>query len=651
VHGRFAEVIAVLGLATVITVVMALPVVRAPSDRVFGMETVGRHHDPFTVMAQFDRPAVGNLYSQPITDVPGALLAKITGPVAAYNWLVLLTFPLSAVSAFLLARHLSIPRAGATVAALAFAFSPFHLAQAAYHPHVAQTQWMPLYLLALWRCSDRPSLRSIGLLWAAVGAVTFSNFYGGFIAAAITPAALGAYAFATRHSFPRPMWRFTVTTGSLVILAAAGLAYVASLPADILAGRLDAAFPREHLFTYSASWWSYLLPPVAHPLVGQATLRLLHDLGVREGLLEQQVSLGWGTIALGTVAAWAWRCGDATSVLRRFTPVLVLVALTAFWCSLAPQATIASFAFPQPSSFLFDVAPMFRAYARFGGVVQLVAALLAGIGVTVLLSRGRVPARVACALLVALIAAEYVVTPSALSRDVLPTSAHRWVMNQPGHIKVLDCSPFSPPSASVPWLTADKVVLLAEPFSDCSEPNLPDKLAGEGFTHLLVRRGSEDASAYSGAMVPPGFRIAARFKDGQVFVVTRPRPAIYTRAMAGFSGREYEGRDSWRWMGASATWTVVNTTPEPVVATLDLEMSSFNVPRRLELRLEGRTIQMLTAGPARRTYTIGPLSIAPGTHHITLHAVDGPTVAGDADPRPLSFAVRTWHWKVDQERP
>ena len=42
---------------------------------------------------------------------------------------------------------------------MAYAFSPFHLAQAAYHPHIAQTQWMPLYLLALWRCLDDASPR------------------------------------------------------------------------------------------------------------------------------------------------------------------------------------------------------------------------------------------------------------------------------------------------------------------------------------------------------------------------------------------------------------------------------------------------------------------------------------------------------------
>ena len=35
----------------------------------------GRHHDPFTVMEQFGRPITLGAYSQPLTDIPGALLA------------------------------------------------------------------------------------------------------------------------------------------------------------------------------------------------------------------------------------------------------------------------------------------------------------------------------------------------------------------------------------------------------------------------------------------------------------------------------------------------------------------------------------------------------------------------------------------------
>ncbi|MGI9076907.1 MAG: hypothetical protein ACR2G6_06185 [Gemmatimonadaceae bacterium] len=217
--GRVADVFAVSAVAILLTVAMAAPVLRAPSDRVFGKEIVGRHHDPFTVMQQFGRPISLSIYSQPLTDLGGALIARLSGATAAYNWLVLLSFPLAAIAAYLLARHLELSHAGATVAAFAYAFSPFHVAQAAYHPHVAQTQWIPLYLLALWRCLDHASNARAAWLAAATLAVVLSNFYGGLIAAVITPVAFGAYYLSVRRTHPHPTRSLVITAGSLFALA------------------------------------------------------------------------------------------------------------------------------------------------------------------------------------------------------------------------------------------------------------------------------------------------------------------------------------------------------------------------------------------------------------------------------------------------
>ena len=110
---RATEAAIVLALATIVTLTIAAPVLRAPSERVFGAEIAGRHHDPFTVMQQFERPLAVTAYSQPVTDVTGALLARVSSPVAAYHWLVLLSFPLSALAAYFLGRHLRLSRAAA----------------------------------------------------------------------------------------------------------------------------------------------------------------------------------------------------------------------------------------------------------------------------------------------------------------------------------------------------------------------------------------------------------------------------------------------------------------------------------------------------------------------------------------------------------
>ena len=457
------------------------------------MEIVGRHYDPFIVMEQFGRPISFGVYSQPVTDIPGALLARMSGVVAAYNWLVLLSFPLSAAAAYLLARYLALSPAGATVAAIAYAFSPFHVAHAAYHPHIAQTQWMPLYLLALWRCLDGASPAAVGFLGAATLAVTLSNFYGGLIAAVITPVAVAAYWLVTCRAHTRSIRRLGITVASLALIAASGLAYASYAASAVVVNRAAFAFARADLFRYSAKWWSYLVPPVAHPLLGATAHRIWNVVDVRDGLLEQQVSLGWGIVALALIAVFRWlvRRSDVwqpASLAR--VPVLVIVAVAALVCSLSPERTIGRYTFVRPSAFLYHVVPMFRSYARFGVVVQLMAALLAGIGVDYLRRAGTRRAQILCLTLVALAAGEYAVSPPALWRDVLPTTAHRWVVRQPGRVRALDCTPLDQESESVQWLTGYRVTLLGGPIGDCSDAHLSEKLAAYGYTHLLVRRDS-----------------------------------------------------------------------------------------------------------------------------------------------------------------
>ena len=117
------------------------------------------------------------------------------------------------------------------------------------------------------------------MLGAATLAVTLSNFYGGLIAAVITPVAVAAL-LARRASdaahdrcagWPSP-------SRASCVIAAAGLAYVWYAARAVVANRAAFAFPRADLFRYSAKWWSYLVPPVAHPLLGAIAQR---DLDMR----------------------------------------------------------------------------------------------------------------------------------------------------------------------------------------------------------------------------------------------------------------------------------------------------------------------------------------------------------------------------------
>jgi hypothetical protein len=227
-------------------------------------------------------------------------------------------------------------------------------------------------------------------------------------------------------------------------------------------------------------------------------------------------------------------------------------------------------------------------------------------------------------------------------------------MQQEHDIRVLDCTRLTQQSESVQWLTARRVTLLGGAIGTCSDAALPQQLAVHGYTHLLVRKDSFDRRAFAHD-APPGLRLAARFDNAAVFAVTAQKPVIYTSRTSGFFAAEHDAAWAWRWMGTEAVWTIVNTGDRPVPATLRVEMAAFHRPRRLDVRLDGRTVQTLVVAPFRRSYDLGPVAVGPGTHDLVFQSAEPPEIADrlvrNGDPRALSFALGIWTWRVPDEQP
>ncbi|MCU1381579.1 MAG: hypothetical protein JWL71_276, partial [Acidobacteria bacterium] len=439
---------------------------------------------------------------------------------------------------------------------------------------------------------------------------------------------------------------------ALVAIVITAAAFVSWRTPGVVGAARALAFPRDDLFIYSAKWWSYLVPPVVHPLWGALAGRIWVAADVHAGLLEQQVSLGWSVIALGLIglAFSSARLGlrsqpGVGAPDRSLAPMLAAVALVALVCSLSPERALFGTTMMRPTALFYAVVPMFRSYARFGVVVQLMAALLAGIGAARLAATGTRLPRVLCGVLVLLAVVEYAVAPQALSRDVLPTEAHRWVMQHPDAPHVLDCEAVTPESSSVAWLTGGRIALAAAGADECGEPELAPRLAAGGFTHVLVRdswqrqwlREHGDAE---------GLHDEARFAGADIFAI-RPRTPVYTLAVAGFWPREQGGGVTWRWMGADASWTIVTPTPRRH-ATLEIEMRAFGFSRPLSVSLDEGAAQSLQIAADSGTYRIGPLTLGAGAHRLTFHSPVAATrpdeVIGSSDRRALAFRFGNWRW-------
>jgi hypothetical protein len=628
----------VVGVTLMLTVAAAWPVIRKPATQLFGHELVGREHDPFTVMEQYAARHVPAPYLQPATDVPGMALTAAIGPVAACNLLTLLTFPLAAAFAFAHARHVIRSTVGAAVAAILFAIAPFHVAHAAYHVHISQVQWLPLFFLALWRLIEQPSATRAAVAAAALTVATAASVYLGFFAAIAGAAAAmaGGLAGDRARRWPAIGWS-AAAFGSVALLI---LAVVLSIAPQLLTATDAFAFVRESVVQHAARPLSYLAPP-GHPLLGSAGDVAATPSASRAGLVEQQLALGIAvcTLAvLGLVSAWR-----DTPIARLRGPI-VTAAAVAFLCSLPPVVAFGALELPMPSQALHALAPMFRAYARFGVIVSLMVTTLAGAGVVELLRR---PSRSARALLLALLAVaaiEYV-PPRPLSRDVLPTEAHR-ALADVDDARVLDCTAATAGAgAGLRWLMKPEVLIASEALADCLEPAFGEKLTAFGVTHLILRRDADRLGWMASGAAPQGTVRRATFESAALFEVTAPRPTLYVVESRGLYPREFSGADSWRWMGARGAFSVANLSNAPRTAWLDLELEPLKADMAIAVTSADGTQMTWDVTAGRQWYTAGPMTLDPGTQSIALDAgpiASAATLGIGNDPRPLSVRVRGW---------
>jgi hypothetical protein len=614
------------GVGTVITIAIAWPVVAHPSQLIFGDEIVGRHYDAYTVMQQIAGGVSIGPYAQPLTDRTGALLARLMNPVAAYA----------------LARYLVDWHTAALIAGVAFMLAPFHVAQAAYHPHIAQTEWIPLYFLALFALVDRPSVWRIVLLAAASTALVLSNDYGGLIGAVITPVALVSYWWASPGA-PRSWPRLAAALATLAGIATLGVVAILRVAPQLLATPGRFAAPLDDVGWYSARWWAYLVPPVDHGWLGAASTRLFARLNVTLGLLENQLYLGWGLLTLSAIAVATavrrWR------TVREGRPVVALAvtALAATFISIGPWSGTCQTGSLAPACLLHHLVPMFRAYARFGVVTSLVVAITAGSG-SIVLARRSVGGLVAAGALLMLAAFEYTPLPWR-AHDVLPTAGHRWLASQSLSERTLDCLAPNASNASVGWLMQRDVRYLSDGIPTCSDPALGSTLAAFGFTHLLVEH-TDAASPLVGAL--DGLTRVASFSDSDVYRVTAEEPPAVTIGRPGFSALEHRGDDFWRWMGPTGRWQVVNPTQRTWAASVSMRLISAGQPRTLTMSVDGGATRTLLVGIALQQSVVGSWLLTPGIHTVDLAASGPPFRPSDTgastDRRPLTISFRDERW-------
>ncbi len=311
-------------------------------------------------------------------------------PFAAHNAAVLFAFFASAVGMYYLVRHVTHDRGAAFVSAIAYAFCPYVFARTS-HIQLLMIGGLPPVLLAVHRLFDRPTLSRGAVLGVAMAVQALFCGYYGIFAILIVGYAVAVLATTRRLWTSRRLWS-GLALGALVSIAIVAPAF---LPYVRLQGQ---GFGRslEAAASFSANWSAYLASS-SHAHVWMLSLIPRPS----ESLFPGFVTLIFATA--GALVARRDRRGECLWLYGG-------LALLAFWASFGPRAGL--------YSALYRIVPVFtwmRAPARFGLLVTLGLSVLAGVGLSHVLTRVRRPIVVVAA--VAAIAAGELATTWPM-RDV-----------------------------------------------------------------------------------------------------------------------------------------------------------------------------------------------------------------------------------------
>ncbi len=293
-------------------------------------------------------------------------------PYAALNFVVLLAFVGSAAGTYYLVRYLTRDRAAATISAIVFAFCPYVFAHTA-HIQLMMTAGLPFSLLAFHRMVDRPRPGRGAVLGGAMAAQAVCCGYYGVFDVLIVGFAVIVCAVS------RGLWRERGYWTAVAV--AAGVSMLLVAPAFLPYLSQGAGFRREldMATRYSANWSDYLASSShAHAWMLAYLPRWI------------EVSFpGFVSLSLAIVGSVVARREQRREILALYGGLAVL----ACWASFGPKAGL--------YSLLYKTVPLFawlRAPARFGMVVDLACAVLAGVGASALLRRLPRPALAAGAI-------------------------------------------------------------------------------------------------------------------------------------------------------------------------------------------------------------------------------------------------------------
>jgi len=393
VKTRFGSELFVLSLYSILTLILLYPfsVLNMNTQLIgFGGDAFQSLWDLWWVrhsVLSFANPYVTNYIFYPIgTDLyvhslsPAAGFFTIPfqlafGTVFSYNLLVILSFVLAGYGAYRLAYHFTADKKASFFSGLVFGFSAYHFARAWGHLNLVSIQWIPFYVLFLFKMRNETSLKNVFLavfflvltaLWADLQYIVFLGLF--------TLMLLVYDLLSKREKIGKFLLRLGIMTAAFLGLMAV---IMGPLFYGMLTGKYDYATlsPNDSVIM-SADLLGFFIPSSLNLFFGRFAQGIISHFS--ETGIESVVYIGYTVLGLAIFAAvklWKaikfWLLGALVFLILSLGPVLHVFGSTSF--------TSLHVTVPLPELLLRSALPIFRVPSRFILIVMLCLFVLSAI--------------------------------------------------------------------------------------------------------------------------------------------------------------------------------------------------------------------------------------------------------------------------------
>lgn len=328
-------------------------------------------------------------------------LSILTNPVLTYNFQVLFNFFSNIFFIYLLVYYFNKSRLLGFFSGIIFGFCPYIFVRSWQHLGETYLWPMPLFLWSLFRLRQENNLKIkiLFILSFVPATINFDVIYYAFVILTTFLVYL-IFDWKTHKAFIKNII-FLSIIASLVLTPQFYPIFKNLIFSD---KGIPSAYnihyrPFEDLFTQSAKPLSYLLPAVVHPIFGKFTEKFVGSFLYGDSFTEHTLYLGWIPLILAFFAFRRWRRVRKQSSLISHQPspynesfyigFFIFLAVVSWFFSQPPWWKFGPIKIYMPSFFMYKILPMFRAYCRFGIVVMLSIAILAGFGLKFILEKFR----------------------------------------------------------------------------------------------------------------------------------------------------------------------------------------------------------------------------------------------------------------------